>query len=126
MEDKPKRLPVRELVTNHLFFAAAAVAYIMLMLKLEIYCPLRHFMGIPCACCGMSRAAVSLLHWNWSGYFYHNPAMLPFVAALFFTIHKDTRMLSRLNRRPVNVIIYAGFGITAATYIIRMIFFEIP
>ncbi len=126
MENAPKPMSVKELVINHLMFAAAAVVYITLMLKFEIYCPMRHLTGIPCACCGMSRAAVSLLHLNWEGYVHNNPAMLPFVAALFITIHKDTRMLSSLNKRLADVIIYAGFGFTAATYIIRIIFFEIP
>lgn len=126
MENTPERKSVKTLVINHLLFAAAVAIYIIVMVKLEIYCPIRHFTGIPCAGCGMSRAAVSLLHLNWAGYVYNNPALIPCVAALFFLIHRDTKMLGRLNKWLVNGIIFAGFAFTAATYIIRMIFFEIP
>ncbi len=126
MDNKSDVRSARTLVANHLLFVAAVILYLIVMVKFEIYCPIRHFTGIPCPGCGMSRAAMSLLHLNWQGYVYNNPALIPCVAAIFFLIHRDTKMLSKLHKFLVDGIIFAGFGFTAVTYLIRLIFFDIP
>jgi acyl-ACP thioesterase len=126
MENENNSKRRKTLLLNHLIFLAVAVLYMVVMVKLRIYCPIRHFTGIPCAGCGMSRAAVSLLHLDLKGSLYNNPALLPCLAAIFFLIHRDTRMLSRINKHIVSIIIYAGFAFTVTAYLVRMIFFEIP
>lgn len=110
---------------NHLIFFAVVILYMTIMVKLKIYCPIRHFTGIPCAGCGMSRAAGCLLRFDIKGSLYNNPALIPCLTAIFFLFHKDTHMLRRINKKAINIIIYCGFAFTAITYLIRLIFFEI-
>lgn len=116
----------RTVLFNHLMIFAAAALYMVVMVKLRIYCPIRHFTGIPCAGCGMSRAAFCLLQLDVEGSLYNNPALIPCLTAIFFLAHRNTCMLRWINKTVVNIIMYAGFAFTVATYLVRLIFFEIP
>lgn len=126
MENENKIKRKRTLLINHLLFFSAAALYMLVMVKLRIYCPIRRFTGIPCAGCGMSRAAFALLHMDIKGSLYNNPALAPCLVAFFLLIHRNTRMMRRVNKSIVNIIMYVGFAFTAISYLVRLIFFEIP
>lgn len=126
MENDNKTNRRQTVLFNHLLIFAASALYMVIMVKLRIYCPIRHFTGIPCAGCGMSRAAFCLLHLDIKGSLYNNPALIPCFAAFFFLIHRNTHMMKRVSKRIVNIIMYMGFAFTAISYLVRLIFFEIP
>lgn len=105
---------------------AAALCYMAFMVKTGIYCPIRHFTGIPCAGCGMSRALGCLLRGDIGGSLGNNPALVPCVIAVFFLVNRETAVLYRLPVKAKNAVIGAGFGFTLAVWLVRLLFFEIP
>ena len=114
------------LLLMHAMLLAAALLYMGIMVKLEIYCPIRHVTGIPCPGCGMSRALGCLLRLDFEGSLRSNPALLPCMMALFVMINRETILLEKVSMRVKDVIIALGFGFTIAVYIVRMAFWDIP
>ncbi len=126
MYEKSRRREWLDLLLMHMALLIAAVGYMAVMVKLRIFCPIRHFTGIPCPGCGMSRALGCLLRLDIQGSLRSNPALLPCMASLFVLINRDTCLLERVSLRVKDMLIAAGLGFTVAVYAVRMIFFEIP
>ncbi len=116
----------RDAAVFNLTMLAAALGYMALMVRTGIFCPIRHFTGIPCAGCGMSRALGCLLRLDIAGSLSNNPALVPCLIAVFFMINRETVILSRLSMRVKDTVIFAGLGFTAVSYLIRIVFFGIP
>lgn len=114
------------LLLMHGMLLAAVLLYMTVMVKLRIFCPIRHFTGIPCPGCGMSRALGCLLRLDFEGSLHSNPALLPCMAALFVLVNRETCLLEKVSMRVKDIVIGAGFGFTIAVYIVRMAFAEIP
>lgn len=114
------------LLLMHVTILAAVLLYMAVMVKLRIFCPIRHFTGIPCPGCGMSRALGCLLRLDWEGSLRCNPSLLPCLAALFVLINRETCLLEKVSMRVKDIIIGLGLGFTVVVYIVRMAFSEIP
>lgn len=114
------------LLLMHITLLGAVLLYMTVLVKLEIFCPIRHFTGIPCPGCGMSRALGCLIRGNIIGSLRANPALLPCAGAIFVLINRETCLLKNVSARVKDIIIALGFGFTIAVYIVRMAFFEIP
>lgn len=57
-----------------LFLLAISIGIVCIIENiLGIGCPIRHFTGIPCAGCGMTRAILSALQLNFHRAFYYHP-----------------------------------------------------
>lgn len=126
MEGSSRKNAWKNAAALNLTMLIATLCYMALMVRTGIYCPIRHFTGIPCAGCGMSRALVCLLHLDFRGYLHNNPALVPCVIAVFFTINRETVVLSRLSMRVKDAVICGGFCFTLVSYLIRLLFFQIP
>lgn len=61
---------------------AAGALYLGLAEWVPMTCPLRRFTGIPCATCGMTRAAVALCHGEFAQATAFNIASVPLAAML--------------------------------------------
>lgn len=59
--------------------------FVLLLNLFHISCPIKFITGISCAGCGMTRAWLSLLHFNFSAAFTYHPLFIlgPFVPLLF-------------------------------------------
>ncbi|MBQ9902635.1 MAG: DUF2752 domain-containing protein [Clostridia bacterium] len=123
---KSRRQEWLHLLLLHVMILAAALLYMAVMVKLEIFCPIRHFTGIPCPGCGMSRALGCLLRLDVEGSLRSNPALLPCMCAMFVLINRETILLEKVSLRVKDMIIGLGFGFTIVVYIVRMAFFRIP
>ena len=105
---------------------AAALCYMAFMVRTGIFCPIRHFTGIPCAGCGMSRALGCLLRGDIRSSLRNNPALVPCVIAVFFLVNRETVVFSKLSMKVKDIVILAGFGFTLTVWLVRLLFFEIP
>ena len=125
-QNHSRRCEWLNLLLMHATLLAAVLLYITVMVKLEIFCPIRRFTGIPCPGCGMSRALGCLLRLDAEGSFRSNPALLPCMTGIFFLVNRETILLEKISMRVKDAVIAFGFGFTIAVYIVRMAFFGIP
>ena len=49
-------------------------------------CPIKTMTGIPCPACGMTRAFMCILHFDFSGAVYNNILSLPFFIFILYTL----------------------------------------
>lgn len=125
-QKKSRRREWIDLLIMHLTLLGAVLIYMFVMVKLEIYCPIRYITGVPCPGCGMSRALGCLLRGDLAGYFRCNPALLPCVATIIVLINRETILLEKWSMRVKDFIIAFGFIFTIIVYLVRMAFFTIP
>ena len=67
--------------------AIAAVVFYVVMSMLDATCLVKYFTGVSCPGCGMTRACLSALRFDFSAAFYYHPlwiVMLPLAALLIF------------------------------------------
>lgn len=57
--------------------AVLALAWTGLLTHGPVICPFRRLTGLPCASCGLTRAATALVHLDWANAFWLCPASLP-------------------------------------------------
>ena len=126
MEQHSQKNEWRQVILLHLALLLGTALWVAVALGFRIYCPIRHVTGIPCPGCGMSRALVSLLRLNWQGYWHNNPAALPCLTAVFVLVNRETVLLRRLPMWVKDGLIGVGFGLTLLTYLVRLIWFDIP
>jgi hypothetical protein len=72
-------------------------------------CPIRHFLGIPCASCGATRCALACLHGSFTNAFRLNPLMFGLYSVLgifdlyaVWTLIPCTKRV-RLSRLPIKI-----------------------
>ena len=78
--------------------------FVLLILYLSIIgiyrCPLSFFFGIPCPLCGMTRAIISVFHFDFESAFYYH-ALWPIVffgVPLYFIFIKNNRKITKKNK----------------------------
>lgn len=125
-EKKTQKEQWKQAAAMNLSALAVTLVYMAFLVRTGIFCPIRHFTGIPCAGCGMSRALGCLLRLDMAGSLRNNPALLPCVTAAFVLLNRETVLFSKWDTRVKDAVIAVGFGITLVTYAVRMLFFEIP
>ena len=93
-----------------------AVFYLFIELVLGVTCPILYFTGISCAGCGMSRAWMCLLHFDFAGAFYYHPLFwIPAAGCvlLFFW--------NRISKRVKTVLITIACILFVGVYVWRML-----
>lgn len=86
---------------------------LLLMHFLEITCPIRYFLKIPCPTCGTTRALLALFRLDWAGYCSYNIMALPVTFVVVLFIHyKGLR-----NNRIFLVLTYVVLGINMIRYL---------
>ena len=81
-----RRLNRIEVITS---VAAVVVLYVILE-SFGVTCPIKYITGISCAGCGMSRAWISLLHFNiHDAFMYHPLFFLPPVVVIVMLLKSD-------------------------------------
>lgn len=98
--------------------ALAVLLVIALMYISGIGCPIRYMTGIPCAGCGMTRAAVALVLLDFKQALHYHPMVyaLPIFVALYF--------LARHKGKSGNAILWIACALFIITYLIRILIFK--
>ena len=96
--------------------ATAVVVLYTAMESIGITCPIKFITGISCAGCGMSRAWISLLHFNiHDAFMYHPLFFLPPVVVIVMILK------SKINIKIYKIIIFTIIIMFAIVYMCRLI-----
>ena len=107
-----RRLNRIEVITS---VAAVVVLYVILE-SFGVTCPIKYITGISCAGCGMSRAWISLLHFNiHDAFMYHPLFFLPPVVVIVMLLK------SKINIKIYKMIIFTIIIMFAIVYMCRLI-----
>ena len=107
-----RRLNRIEVITS---VAAVVVLYVILE-SFGVTCPIKYITGISCAGCGMSRAWISLLHFNiHDAFMYHPLFFLPPVVVIVMLFK------SKINIKIYKIIIFTIIIMFAIVYMCRLI-----
>lgn len=111
----------KELIFMHLGILCAFAIYILGTRLSGIGCPFRHFTGIPCPGCGLTRAWWSALHLDFSTAFAYHPLFLLAPPLLFAGFHRGTKMLKKVSLKWQDGMLIAGCLLFILVYIIRVL-----
>lgn len=80
-------------------------------------CPIRLLFGVCCPGCGMTRAALALLHFDFTGAWHFHPLIfvMPVFAVLFIAMRK------RLSDKAVYIMIAGFLMLLLAVYLYRLL-----
>ena len=106
-----RRLNRIEVITS---VAAVVVLYVILE-SFGVTCPIKYITGISCAGCGMSRAWISLLHFNiHDAFMYHPLFFLPPVVVIVMLLK------SKINIKFYKIFMFTMAGAFVIVYLYRM------
>lgn len=93
---------------------------IILIIFLLYHCPFSFFLGISCPGCGMTRAFLSLLQFDFAQAFYYHP-LFPLVIALVLLYCLYRLHLISLSKKTIAIIEAISLFAFFFTYIIRLL-----
>lgn len=106
-----RRLNRIEVITS---VTAVVVLYVILE-SFGVTCPIKYITGISCAGCGMSRAWISLLHFNiHEAFMYHPLFFLPPVVVIVMLLK------SKINIKFYKIFMFTMAGAFVIVYLYRM------
>ncbi len=73
---------------KHLPFLLGAALFFFLSFLMG-GCPFLQLTGVPCPTCGVTRAILCLLRWDWEGYLFYQPMALPLVVSVLLLLHSS-------------------------------------
>lgn len=90
-------------------------AFYIVLHFFDIGCPIKYITGISCAGCGMTRAWLCVLHFDFSGAYYFHPLYwtIPFLIILYLIRNK-------IIRKAVHFFVGSFAVIFIIVYVIRM------
>ena len=111
-----KRINKRKNERKELICAATAVVVLYTAMEsIGITCPIKFITGISCAGCGMSRAWISLLHFNiHDAFMYHPLFFLPPVVVIVMLLK------SKINIKFYKIFMFTIAGAFVIVYLYRM------
>lgn len=107
-----------KLTKELLSFSAIVFSMIMIRILTGISCPIWYLFGVPCCGCGMTRATMALLRFDFIRALSFHP--LVFFMPIFLILY----IYCRLKNINTNNLIYCICISFLVTYIIRMFFIE--
>ena len=96
--------------------AAIVILYYVFCFLFNITCPIYATVGIPCPCCGVTRALISLFKLDVEEYVRYNIMALPLVLALVIAM----RFNSFRRKRAALVVVISILTVNLIYYLIRL------
>lgn len=106
----------------HIVAIVLAVLAVNLLLKISSGCLIREITGIPCPACGLTRAAFSLMRFDFAAAWYNNPGIFILPVAVMLTLHLPLFE----KRKPIITFILLLLFAFIVIYAVRLAFFTIP
>ena len=103
---------------GYLVIGSAIIAYCCLMFLFNLPCPIKFMTGISCAGCGMSRACISALRFDFIAAFYYHPLWVIIAPAIIALVI----LLVNGKKRAYNIIFWMVCIAFVAVWLYRMIF----
>ncbi len=89
-----------------------------------IGCPIRFATGVPCPTCGITRAVISLLRFDFATSFYYLPTAVPLIVSMLMLIHRD--VYKAFKSKVANFFIGLTLAATLIIYCYRLYYHLIP
>ena len=103
-----------------IIIAVVVIAFYALMSILGITCPVKYLTGVSCPGCGMTRACLSALRFDFESAFYYHPLwilMLPLAALLIF-------LWAKRKKKALCVVLGLFFVALIGVYLYRLFYTE--
>ena len=75
------------LIRRHVAYILAICLLVFVFKILKITCPILFLFGVPCPTCGVTRAVVCFIKFDFQGYLYYHPLALLLVMAVLLMLH---------------------------------------
>ena len=110
------------------FFQAifALLSYVLLSHFFEWPCPFREIFGFPSPTCGMTRAFISLLEFDFRESFYYHPLLIPMIFIVGAACYRDYHELLLVQERIFNVLCCSVGILVLVIYLFRLNYNLIP
>ena len=109
----------KELIRIHVIIAVVLTVYIALVTFTPLDWPIKMVHGFACPFCGLTRAWISALTFDFAQAFSYHPLFLFAPFLIFMSFHK--KLFKRINEKVYDLIVVGGAFIFFVTYVIRMI-----
>ena len=109
-------------ILAHLKIFAVILTALIVYDILDISCPFRYFVGIPCPSCGVTRSLWALMNFDISLSLFYNPMTVLIILLFLFAMHKDLLCKAKIS----NIIIIGTSSIIFIVYVFRLIYDKIP
>lgn len=116
----------KKIVKKHVFLICVLALYVFIVYITGIGCPLRYVTGIPCPTCGMTRAYLSFLSFDFKTAFYFHPLFLLAFPFALLLVHFNLDTFLHMKRKPRNTILILMLILFWVVYAVRLLFFTIP
>ncbi len=110
-------------LSAHALVAAVLGLVLLLRWLTGVNCIVRRIFGVPCPCCGMTRAALALLRGDLSGSLAAHPMLLPAILGILLVAHRGH--FGRMTRLADVLAILCAASV-AVCYVLRLAAGTIP
>lgn len=109
----------RKIIIRHLVIISGLLVLLLFVWR----CPLEYLFGIPCPCCGMTRAFKSMVSLDFRASFSYHPLLLPTGFAIWYILHKDVLPKRfRMGKKTARVLGGLLLILLLAVYVYRIAF----
>lgn len=115
-----KNKKIKKLIINDMLFFVGIFAFVILCyFILGVNCPIKFFFKFDCPFCGMTRAHLAALRFDFKTAFEYHPLFFLGVPYIFLLIHNE--LFKGKWKLPYNICIWTLTGMFLICYIIRLI-----
>ena len=79
----------KPIIKRTLVYGVLLAVYITVLTTFDIHCPIAKATGIECPTCGVSRALLSLLEFNFKAYYNYNPLAVPLLVSVWLMLNSE-------------------------------------
>lgn len=110
-----KKIPKKNII-SYIKLILIFIAICMFLHFTKIGCPIKFLTGISCPGCGMTRAWLSVLHFNFSDAFYYHPLFWIVPIVLLIEIFKE-----KIPKKLYKYLMFFNTTLILVVYIIRLL-----